>query len=383
MAKTKGDLSDELGSSIVDALNKKFKNDRVQTAYFLDGDDDAPTVVNEWVGSGSTILDFAISNRKHGGYPVGRITELTGLEGAGKSLLAAHALANTQKAGGLAVLIDTENAIAKEWLAAIGVDISKMLYIPMESIEDAFTAMVTVIEKARSSNKNKLITIVLDSIAGASTKDELAADFDKTGYNTGKALIISEAMRKITNFIGRERICVIITNQLRFKMNAPAFADPYTTPGGKGLPYHSSVRIRATPIGVIKDKVNGVEQPIGTKVKIKVGKNRVGPPLRECELELYFDSGIDDYSSWLGVMKDYKLVGQAGAWYSWTDPTTGEIIKFQSKEFVEKLVSDPTRRSIIYDAIAENVIMKYRETDVDMAPRIDDVIVSEEPLDDL
>ncbi len=377
MAKSKSDLSDELGGLIAETINKQFKTQNVKTAYFLEGDSDAPTIVKEWVGTGSTMLDLAISNRKYGGFPVGRVSEITGLEQSGKSLLAAHALLNTQKKGGLAVYIDTENAIATEYLTAIGLNLKDMLYIPLETVEDIFETVDVIIDKVRSSDKDRLVTIVVDSIAGASTKTEMAADFDKDGYATAKALIISKAMRKITNLIGRERICLIITNQLRQKLNAPAFSDPWTTPGGKGIPFHASVRLRLSSIGAIKAKREGRDEIVGSRVKAKLVKNRCGPPLRECEYEVYFDSGIDDYSSWLTVMKEHNLVSQSGAWYSWTDKRTGEVIKFQSKEFVEKIMSNPQLYDIVYDEIAEKVIMKYKKLD---EARIDDVTLSDEPL---
>lgn len=379
MAKSKSDLSDELGGVIAETINKKFKEQHFKTAYFLEGDSDAPTIVKEWVGTGSTILDLAISNRKNGGFPVGRVSEITGLEQSGKSLLAAHVLLNTQKKGGLAVYIDTENAISAEFLTAIGLNLKDMLYIPLDTMEDVFEAVEVIIEKVRSSDKNKLVTIVIDSIAGASTKTEMAADFDKDGYATAKALIISKAMRKITNLIGRERICLIITNQLRQKLNAPAFSDPWTSPGGKALPFHASVRIRLSSIGAIKVKVEGNEEIVGSRVKAKLVKNRCGPPLRECVYEVYFDSGIDDYSSWLTTMKDHSLVSQAGAWYSWTNKETGEVIKFQSKDFVEKIMNNSKLKEMVYDEIAEKVIMKYQQLD---SARIDEVIISNQPIDD-
>jgi len=377
MAKSKNELSDELGGLIADSINKQFKTQHLKSAYFLEGDDDAPTIIKEWVGTGSTMLDLAISNRKYGGFPVGRVSEITGLEQSGKSLLAAHVLLNTQKKGGLAVYIDTENAISTEFLSAIGLNLKEMLYIPLETVEDIFETVEVIIDKVRSSDKNRLVTIVVDSIAGASTKTEMAADFDKDGYATAKALIMSKAMRKITNLIGRERICLIFTNQLRQKLNAPAFSDPWTTPGGKSIPFHASVRIRLSSIGAIKAKKEGRDEIIGSRVKAKLVKNRCGPPLRECEYEVYFDSGIDDYSSWLTTMKDHSLVSQSGAWYAWTNKENGEVIKFQSKEFVEKIMSNPKLQDIIYDEIADKVIMKYQQLD---SARIDDVILSDEQL---
>jgi recombination protein RecA len=377
MAKNKMELTDELGGVIAETINKQFKSQNLKTAYFLEGDDDAPTIVKEWVSTGSTILDLAISNRKWGGFPVGRVCEITGLEQSGKSLLAAHTLLNTQKKGGLAVYIDTENALSTEFLSAIGLNLKEMLYVPLETVEDIFETVETIIEKVRSSDKNRLVTIVVDSIAGASTKTEMAADFDKDGYATAKALIISKAMRKITNLIGRERICLIFTNQLRQKLNAPAFSDPWVAPGGKSVPFHASVRIRLSSVGAIKGKINGVEEIIGSKVKAKLIKNRCGPPQRTAEYSVYFDSGIDDFSSWLETMKEYGLVRQSGAWYEYTDKRTGEIIKFQGKDFVEKIVSDPERAEMVYSDIAEKVIMVYQKTD---EVRLDNVIISDEPL---
>ena len=120
---SKDKRSDDLANSLADSLNKKFKSFKV--AYFLDGSEDTPTDLGEWISTGSSILDLAISNRKNGGLPVGRITELTGLEASGKSLLAAHVLANTQKKGGLAVYIDTENAMNEDFAKCIGIDVSQ------------------------------------------------------------------------------------------------------------------------------------------------------------------------------------------------------------------------------------------------------------------
>lgn len=257
MAKSKGQLVDELAGELANNLNKKFKDSNFKVAYFLDGDTDAPSNVKGWVGSGSSMLDLAISNKPKGGFPVGRITEITGLEASGKSLLAAHALANTQAKDGLAVYIDTENAVSREFLEAIGLDLEKMLYVPLDNIEDIFEAIETIIESVRKSNKDRLVTIVVDSVMGASTKIEQAADYDKDGWATSKAIILSKGMRKITNMIGREKICLIFTNQLRSRLGI-AFGDPWTTSGGKAIPFHASVRLRLKSMGQIKVKKDGV-----------------------------------------------------------------------------------------------------------------------------
>lgn len=357
-AKTVTEVADDLGLVLANAVNKKFKQQTYKSAYFLEGDPDAPVHVNEFVSSGSSILDLAISNRKDGGFPVGRITEITGLEQSGKSLLAAHALANTQKKGGMAICIDTENAFPPDFFTAVGIDLKKMLYISVETIEEVFEAIETVIEQVRSSDKKRLVTIVVDSVAGVSHKQELEGDYDKDGYATTKAIIISKAMRKITNFVGRERICLIFTNQLRTKMGV-SFGDPWTTSGGKAIAYHSSVRIRLKNIGNIKAKFNGVEQNVGKKTSAYVFKNRLGPPERGCDYEVFYASGIDNYSSWFNVLKEYKLITQSGAWYAYVNKVTGEELKFQAKDFKKLILSDPSLYDIIYNEICDYLIMKY------------------------
>ena len=235
---TKGSVRDELATLISKNLSKTFK-DQAQTVWYLDGPEDSPSDIVDWISTGSSLLDLAVSNRPYGGLPVGRITEITGLEGSGKSLVAAHSLADTQRKGGVAVFIDTEAAVSREFLTAIGVDLSKMMYVPLETIEDIFQSIEIIINTVRNSEKNKLVTIVVDSLAGASTKVEMDADYDKDGYATTKAILLSKAMRKINNLIAKERICLIFTNQLRQKLNAMAFADPWCV-----NPHTTKIKIR-------------------------------------------------------------------------------------------------------------------------------------------
>jgi recombination protein RecA len=347
---------DELAELIAESLNKLHKGDQV--AFFLDGRESTPTDITDFISTGATMLDVAISNRKHGGIGVGRITELTGLEGSGKSLVAAQLIASTQRRGGVGVLIDTETAVNPEFYKAIGLDINKLVYVHLQALEDVFDAVTNIIEKVRAGgNKDKLVTIVVDSVAAASTKKELEADFAKDGYATDKAIIISKAMRKITGLLGKQRIALVFTNQLRQKMNAMPFSDPWTTSGGKAIAFHASTRIRLSLTGKIKNNDGDV---IGVKVKAVMDKNRLGPPHRTAEFEIYFDRGIDDYSAWLKVLKDNKIIKQAGAWYTYVDETTGEEIKFQSKDFPNFIDVDPERKELLYDKMCEALIMRYQ-----------------------
>lgn len=377
--KTKDELTDDLAVTLADSINKQFKGQNYKTAFFLAGDEDAPTNVHEWISSGCSMLDLAISNRPKGGFPVGRITEITGLEASGKSLLAAHTLAETQKKGGLAVYIDTESATSSEFLTAIGVDIKKMLYVPLETIEEIFETIETIVENVRKSDKDRLVTIVVDSVMGASTKIEMSAEYDKDGYATSKSIILSKAMRKVTNWIARERICLIFTNQLRTKLGV-SFGDPWTTSGGKAIPFHASVRLRLKSIGQIKVK----DSVVGIKTRVTVVKNRMGPPLRSIDYDIYFESGIDNYGGWLTIMKDFKMVTQAGAWYTYEDidTDTGEVldeVKFQSKDFMDKVLSNPEMQQRLYDRICEAYIFKY-QAGVDGG--IDDVVIDDEMVNE-
>tara|TARA_R100001129_G_scaffold113945_1_gene78606 strand:+ start:377 stop:1468 length:1092 start_codon:yes stop_codon:yes gene_type:complete len=356
---------DELAGVLADTINKQFKDMKV--AYFLDGSDTTPTDIKDFVSTGSTMLDLAISNKPNGGIAVGRITELNGLESSGKSLIGAHMLAETQKKGGVAVYIDTETAVSTEFLSAIGVDTDSMLYLHLETVEDIFHAIEEIVAKVRESDKDRLVTILVDSLAAASTNVEMEADFDKDGWATSKAIIISKAMRKITQMIGRQQIALVFTNQLRQKLGV-MFGDPWTTSGGKALPFHSSTRIRLKNTGQIKDKKNNT---IGMKMRAQVIKNRLGPPMRHADFELYFETGIDDDGSWLKVMKDHRLVKQGGSWYT-MDNHKGKEVKFQSKDWSE-LLKDTEFRSHCYDLICSKVILKYEKNF-----GIDDVVIEEE-----
>ena len=364
-------VKDELAQVLADNLNKKIGKDN-RVAYFLDGSDSTPTDIKEFISTGSSILDLAISNRPNGGIAVGRITEINGLESSGKSLIGTHILAETQKKGGLAVYIDTETSVSREWLETIGIDVQNLLYLHVETVEDIFECIENIVTKIRESDRDRLVTILVDSLAAASTKVEMEADFDKDGWATAKAIVISKAMRKITQMVGRERVALVFTNQLRQKLGV-MFGDPWTTSGGKALPFHSSTRIRLKNMGQIKDTKKNT---LGMKARAQIIKNRLGPPLRHADFNLYFDSGIDDKGSWLQVMKDHKLVKVAGAWY--TLDYNGEDIKFQSKDFSKKLEEVDGLEEHLYNLICEASILQYQSADLG----IDDVEYTDEVVGD-
>jgi len=376
--KTPDEISgrDELASALADSLNKKFKD--FKAAHFLSGAEETPTDLTEWVGTGSSLLDLAISNRPDGGFPVGRIVELQGMEASGKSLIVAHTLANTQKKGGLAVYIDTENALSEEFLIAVGVDVKNMLYVPLETIEDAFEAVESIIETVRKSSKDRLVTIAIDSVSAATTKVEQDADYEKDGWATTKAILMSKAMRKITNIIAKQRVLLLCTSQLREKMGV-MFGDKYTTSGGKALGFHASCRIRLKGVGKLKSGSGKTEKIIGVQTEAQVIKNRMGPPFKKATFDIYFNSGIDDYNSWLSMMKDHGMISSSGAYYTLVNEETGEETRFMSKQWKGMLDGDADLKQYCYKKVCDIYVMKYKDQAM-IDP--DDVSVDEGELED-
>ena len=351
---------DELSSIISKNLDKKFK-DIDQPVFFLDEPEESPTEVTDWISSGEDTLDIAMSNRPHGGYPVGRIVEINGLEGTGKSLLAAHAIAETQKRGGVGVFIDSESSVDPAFFEAIGVNLKNMLYIPAETAEYIFEAIENIVTSIRSESKDRLVTIVVDSLAGVSTKVEMEANYDKDGWATAKAIILSKAMRKITNMIAKQKILLVFTNQLRQKLNAMAFSDPWTTSGGKAVGFHSSIRLRLSNTGKIKTD----DDVIGIGIKALVMKNRVGPPYRKAEFNMYFDSGLDKYSGFLSALESRKVISKNGQTYSFdiVNKNSGEVtetVEFKKKDFPTLMNTNTTAKEYLYTALCDASIMKYR-----------------------
>jgi recombination protein RecA len=357
-----GDIQEDLASVLASTLNAKFKETNQKVAFFLDKDVDSPSNVTDWISTGNDIVDLAISNRPYGGLPVGRIIEIMGETAAGKSLLTASILAQCQRKGGLAIYIDTENAVANEFFEMLGMDLSKMIYAPIETIEDAFAVIETIIEKVRISDKDRLVCIAIDSIMGATTKVEQAADYEKDGFATTKAIVLSKAMRKITNMIGRQKICLILTNQLRDKVGVMGFGEKTQTSGGKAVGFHASVRLQLYNLGMIKKSDGTV---VGARTKLKLKKNRLGPPSREVEYDIYFDSGIDSAPSWIDELVKHKLVKKRGAYYDYVDQETGEEVIFTSANILTKLKENPALKTQVYERLCSEYIMKYDPSNPD------------------
>lgn len=357
---------DSLINMLVGKLNENVGDGSY--AYVLDNTD-SPSYVKDWISTGSHLLDIAISNRPHGGLPIGRIVEFSGEEGSGKSLFCAHIAKNTQDKGGIVVYIDTEAACSTEFWKSFGLNPKYVMVKECSTIEEVFNYLEASIGYFRQINKNIPLTIIVDSIAGVSTEVELEGGYEKDGYGTEKSKILSKAMRKITQMISNQNVLVVFTNQVRQKLNAMPFSDPWVTPGGKAIPFHSSVRVRLKKIGNITDKNKNV---IGTKCSARVIKNRMGPPLREVTEDLYFDSGINAYASWLDTLKKLSIIKQAGAYYKYTK-NNGEEWQFQSKDFVSTLLSNEELKNELYDRLCDEMIMKYKTPETQIVEETENV----------
>lgn len=377
MAKKKLDESkneqfDSLAGDIMSVVNKKFKDIPNSLVYMSNAN-----LVTKWVSTGSSMLDLAISNRPYGGLGYGMICEIYGPSASGKSLIAAQVLANTQKQNGLAVLFDTENAVGMlDFYKSFGLQVDKAIYSDkLRALEEIFTTIAIIIERQIASGEDKPVTIVVDSVMGATTLAELEADYAKEGWATGKSIVLSLALRKITSLIVGRNILIIFINQLRSKLGVQ-FGENTTTSGGFAIGFHSSVRLKTKTEQ--KLYYPGTKDEYGNTVKVTVVKNRLGPPGRTAKFDISYDSGIDDMSSWLEALKDFGVVEQNGAWYSYkdVDTETGEevVVKFMAKEFKNWILLEPNRKEMIYDQICDAYIRKYNvgdNFDIDLIDRED------------
>jgi len=364
---------DEMAMLLQKELNKSNK-DGTKVSYFLD-EDDNPSQVTEWISTGSSLLDLAISNRPHGGLPVGRMIELSGLEGTGKSLICAQIIAETQRRGGLAVFFDSEFSVDRNFWVALGVDIKNVNYVPFTTLEEFFNKFELCVGTFRKKCPDRLLTIFVDSVTQASVEKEMESEHGVDGYNTGRAIVISKAMRKCTGLIARQRILPVFTNQVRYNMNAGPFGDKWIVPGGKALPFACSVRVRLANLG----KLTKSDDVIGMKAQAQVIKNRCGPNYRTAAFEIHYDSGIQDLASWLKFMKDYGIITGDGRGYEYKRPD-GSAVEFNTAKFVELMNTDAALKEEIYQAICSKYIMQYRDPNSKI---IEDIVETGDENDDI
>lgn len=299
------------------ALVREFNKEEAKTgkiAWNLATDLDNPTDVREYIDTGSTLLNYVISNKRDGGIPVGKLTEISGEEASGKSLLCAHLAASVQKRGGIVVYIDTENAMSPDFMTQLGVDLNKLVYLQPGTVEEVAEAIVKSILMTRQKAPDKLVLIIWDSIAGTPCQVEIEGTADlNMNEQLEKSKVLSKMMRQITQVLGKERIALVFTNQLKVKIGV-MYGDPMTTPGGKAVPYHASVRVRLTRGSTEKEGDDAKGDVTGVNTSAKIVKNRLGPPLRKAKFFISFANGIEDIGSWFECLHEKGVITKANGW---------------------------------------------------------------------
>ena len=288
------------------------------------GEDHVPTIENS-VSTGCLSLDVALGV---GGVPRGRIIEVYGPESSGKTTLALHIVAEAQKAGGYAAYIDAEHAVDPEYSKNLGVNIEELLISQPDTGEQALEICETLVRSGAVD------VIVIDSVAALVPRAELEGDMGDTHVGL-QARLMSQALRKLTGTVSRSNTTVIFINQIREKIGV-MFGNPETTPGGRALKFYSSIRMEIRRITSLKD---GGEM-VGSRVRVKVVKNKVAPPFKQTEFDIMYGQGISYEGDVLDLAVSGDIVEKTGAWYSFEDTKIGqgrENSKAYLKENIEVL----------------------------------------------
>ncbi|MBP1563295.1 MAG: recombinase RecA [Oscillospiraceae bacterium] len=274
----------------------------------------------EHISTGSLMLDLALGI---GGLPKGRIIEVYGAESSGKTTLCLHAVAEAQKAGGMAAFIDVEHALDPVYAKALGVDVDNLLVSQPDTGEQALEIIETLVRSGA------IDIVVLDSVAAMATKAEIDGDMGDAHVGV-QARLMSQAMRKLTAIIGKTNCVAIFINQIREKIGV-LYGNPETTPGGRALKFYASVRIDVRKGEPLK---NGSEI-IGSRVKCKVVKNKVAPPFKTAEFDMIFGEGISKIGEIIDCAVEFNIIKKSGSWFSYDDMKIGQG-KDKVKEFLKE-----------------------------------------------
>lgn len=288
----------------------------------------------EGISTGALSLDLALGGK---GLPRGRIIELFGPESSGKTTIALHAIANAQKTG-VAAFIDAEHALDPAWCKRLGVQIEDLLINQPGSAEEALQIAEMLVMS------NAIDIIVIDSVAALVPKAEIEGEIGDSFVGV-QARLMSQALRKLTGAVSRSKCVLIFINQIREKIGV-MFGSPETTPGGRALKFYSSCRIDVRRIGPVKEG----EDIVGSRVKVKVVKNKVAPPFRVCEFDMMYTNGISREGDLLDLAIADKLVEKSGSWFNYGDTRLG-----QGRENTKQYIKD-------HPELAEELAQKVLST---------------------
>ena len=298
----------------IDKLDKTFGKGSVMKLG------DNPVEPIETISSGSIGLDLALGV---GGYPRGRIVEIYGPESSGKTTLAIHAIAEAQKAGGIAAFIDAEHAFDINYAQKLGVDIENLLVSQPDHGEQALEIADALIRSGAVD------VIVIDSVAALTPRSEIEGEMGDSQMGL-QARLMSQALRKLTANISKTNCLCIFINQLREKIGV-MFGNPETTTGGNALKFYSSVRVDIRRVSQIKEG----ENYLGNRVRAKVVKNKIAPPFKQAEFDIIFGEGISKIGEIIDLGANLEIIQKSGSWYSYDNNKLG-----QGREQVKKLLLD-------------------------------------------
>ena len=291
------------------------------------------TMKVETISTGSLGLDIALGV---GGLPKGRVVEIFGPESSGKTTLALHAIAESQKVGGTAAFVDAEHALDPAYAKKLGVNIDELIVSQPDTGEQALEIVDTLVRS------NAIDVLVIDSVAALVPRAEIEGEMGDAAVGL-QARLMSQAMRKLTGVIARSQVTVIFINQIREKIGV-MFGSPETTPGGRALKFFSSVRIDVRRTGAIKEG----DQTVGSRTRARVVKNKVAPPFRDAEFDIMYEEGISSSGDLLDLAVETGIADKAGAWFSYGDVRLG-----QGREAAKRFLSE---NQDLFEEIREAVL---------------------------